>query len=197
MLCLVEIFLAVVLKRLKVMSRIGKIPVTLPANVKIAIQEDNVRVEGPKGKLSLPLPTGISVEQKDNQLMVKRSLQTKQVRANHGTIRAHLVNMVEGVTQGHKKSLDIQGVGFRAQLKGETLTLNLGLSHSVDYTIPKEVKVSVPQPTEIHIEGPDKALVGQVASQLRSLRPPEPYKGKGVRYSGELVRRKQGKAITK
>ncbi|OGX08223.1 MAG: 50S ribosomal protein L6 [Omnitrophica WOR_2 bacterium GWA2_47_8] len=179
------------------MSRMGKIPVPVPKEVKLAISASSVQVEGPKGKLSLAIPYGIKVEQKDNVLNVHRNADTKQNRANHGSVRSILENMVAGVTQGHKKSLEIQGVGFRAQLNGDTLTLNLGFSHSVEYKVPKTVKVSVPKPTDIIIEGPDKCAVGHVASEIRAFKKPEPYKGKGIRYSGEAVRRKQGKSVTK
>ncbi len=179
------------------MSRIGKIPVVLPKEAKIAIENRTVRFEGPKGKLSLTLPAGIKVEQKDNNLFVQRTSETKQDHANHGTVRALLVNMITGVTQAHQKSLEIQGVGFRAQLQGQKLILNIGFSHPVEYMVPKDVKVSVPQPTEVKVEGVDKALVGQVAAEIRAFKPPEPYKGKGIRYLGEAVRRKQGKSVTK
>ena len=129
--------------------------------------------------------------------MVARESDTKQNRANQGTIRAHLVNMVTGVTQNHKRDLEIQGVGFRAQVTGQKLTLNLGFSHQIDYTIPAGVKVTTPKPTEVVIEGMDIALVGEVAANIRDKKLPEPYKGKGIRYLGEPVRRKQGKSVTK
>ncbi len=179
------------------MSRIGKIPVSFPKEVKVALEGPIVRIEGPKGKLALDLPQGIKVGQKDSMLVVDRLNNTKQSRANHGTIRVHLVNMIEGVTKGHKKELEIQGVGFRAQVKGDMLVLNLGFSHPVEYKFPKEIKVSAPQPTQIVIEGTDKALVGRVAANVRDIKPPEPYKGKGIRYLAEAVRRKQGKSVTK
>ena len=179
------------------MSRIGKIPVKVPKEVKVAFESGNVNVNGPKGKLSLRLPLGIKVEQKDDQLLVARESDTKQNRANQGTIRAHLVNMVTGVTQNHKRDLEIQGVGFRAQVTGQKLTLNLGFSHQIDYTIPAGVKVTTPKPTEVVIEGMDIALVGEVAANIRDKKLPEPYKGKGIRYLGESVRRKQGKSVTK
>ena len=179
------------------MSRIGKIPVKIPKEVKVAIDTGSVQVNGPKGKLSLPLPAGIKVEQKDDLLLVNRLSDTKQGRANHGTIRAILVNMMTGVTQGHKKELEIQGVGFRAQIQGQKLGITLGFSHPVELTIPAGVKVSTPKPTEVIIEGTDNALVGEVAANIRDLKPPEPYKGKGIRYVGEVVRRKQGKSVTK
>ena len=137
------------------------------------------------------------MEQKDPTLVVDRLNNTKQSRSNHGTIRVHLVNMIEGVTKGHKKELEIQGVGFRAQIKGDALLLNLGFSHPVEYKFPKEIKVSAPQPTQVVVEGIDKTLVGRVAANIRDIKPPEPYKGKGIRYLGEAIRRKQGKSVTK
>lgn len=179
------------------MSRIGKIPVNIPKGVKASIAEKAVTLEGSKGKLTLDLPNGVKVEQKGEQLIVSRLTDVKQYRANHGTVRAILVNMVEGVTQGHKKQLEIQGVGFRAQLQGKKLILNVGFSHPVEYQVPEGIKLTVPEQTSIIIEGMDKQLVGQVASQIRDVKRPEPYKGKGIRYLGEYVRRKQGKSVTK
>lgn len=179
------------------MSRIGKIPVSIPKGVKAAITETAVTLEGAKGKAVLDLPAGVKVEQKDDKLIVSRVADVKQYRANHGTVRAILVNMVEGVTQGHKKQLEIQGVGFRAQMQGKKLVLNVGFSHPVEYQPPEGVKVTVPEQTSIIIEGTDKQLVGQTAAQIRDVKRPEPYKGKGIRYSGEVVRRKQGKSVTK
>ena len=179
------------------MSRIGKIPVIVPKDAKVALEEASVRLEGPKGKLSLDLPLGISLEQKDGTILVSRNSDSKQNRANQGTIRALIVNMVSGVTKGHKKELEIQGVGFRAAVQGTKLTLNLGFSHPVEFSIPAGVKVATPKPTEITIEGIDNALVGYVAASIRRFKIPEPYKGKGIRYVGELVRRKQGKSVTK
>lgn len=164
---------------------------------KIAIDKGTVRIEGPKGKLSLNLPMGISAEQKDGKIFVSRGSDTKQNRANHGTIRALIVNMINGVTKGHKKELEIQGVGFRAAVQGTKLVLNLGFSHPIEFVIPAGVKVLAPKPTEIVIEGIDNALVGYVAASIRGFKVPEPYKGKGIRYIGELVRRKQGKSVTK
>ena len=179
------------------MSRIGRIPVALPKDVKFSATSSSLQLEGVKGKLSLALPYGIKVEQKDGNLLVSRGNDLKQSKANHGTIRALLVGMIEGVTKGHKRELDIQGVGFRVQMKGDVLILNLGFSHPVEYKFPKEIKVTSPQPTQIVIEGIDKALVGKVAAEIRDIKTPEPYKGKGIRYLGEIVRRKQGKSVTK
>lgn len=179
------------------MSRIGKIPVEILKDVKVAIETGRVRVEGPKGKLDLAIPRGITVSQKDNKLVIERQNDSKQSRADHGTVRARLRNMVIGVSKGHKKDLEIQGIGFRAQLQGNKVTFNLGLSHPVEYEVPSDVKVQVPTQTAISIEGADPVLVGMVAAQIRDLKPVEPYKGKGIRYVGEIVRRKQGKSATK
>ncbi len=179
------------------MSRIGKIPVHIPKEAKVIIENGTVRVEGPKGKLSLSFPLGIKLEQKDGKVLVTRLSDSKQNRANQGTVRALVVNMMKGVTQCHKRELEIQGVGFRAAVAGTKLTLNLGFSHQVEYAIPAGVKVLTPKPTEIFVEGIDSSLVGEVAANIRSMKPPEPYKGKGIRYVGESVRRKQGKSVTK
>ena len=179
------------------MSRIGKIPVRIPADVKVALENSSIRLEGSKGKLSLNIPSGLKIEKKDDQLFLTRSQDDKQTRANHGTLRAHLVNMIEGVSKGHKKELEIQGVGFRAQVQKNKLILNLGFSHPIEYEFPEGVKISTPQPTQIVIEGIDKALVGNLAAKIRKFKLPEPYKGKGIRYSGEIIRRKLGKSVTK
>ncbi len=179
------------------MSRIGKIPVSIPKEVKVTIDKSQVNVEGPKGKMSIPLPLGVSLENKEGKVFVNRVNDTKQSRSNHGTVRAILNHTIIGVTQGHKRSLEIQGVGFRAQLDGKKLVLNLGFSHPVEFKIPDGVAIKVAKPTEIEIEGVDKSLVGEVAAEIRSIRPPEPYKGKGIRYAGEYVKKKQGKAVTK
>jgi large subunit ribosomal protein L6 len=179
------------------MSKIGKIAVIVPKGVKVDINPSNVHVEGPKGKLDLPLPHGIKVECKDDRLMVTRTSDLKQDRANHGTIRAHLFNMVTGVTEGHKRDLELQGIGFRAQLQGKKIVFTLGLSHPVEFEVPDGIKVAVPSQTSVLIEGPDNFMVGQTAARIRALKPAEPYKGKGIRYVGEVVRRKQGKSVTK
>jgi len=179
------------------MSKLGKIPVPVPKDVKSAVEAREIRLEGPKGKLTVPVPYGIKVDLTEDKFLVSRANDSKQCRSNQGTIRALLVNSIQGVSKGHRKDLEIQGVGFRAQLKGTTVVLNLGFSHQVEFPVPKDVKVSLPQPTSISIEGIDKALVGQVAASLRDIKRPEPYKGKGIRYVGEVVRRKQGKSVTK
>ncbi len=179
------------------MSRIAKTPVALPKGVKIAVGGGKVNVEGPKGKLSLDVPAGIALEQKEDKLFVNRLDDSKQSRSNHGTVKRLIVNMCDGVTNGHRKSLEIQGVGFRAAMQGTKLILNVGFSHPVEYEIPQGVTVASAKPTEISVEGVDKMLVGMVAAKIRGFKPPEPYKGKGIRYTGEVVRRKQGKQVTK
>ncbi|MBI3601665.1 MAG: 50S ribosomal protein L6 [Candidatus Omnitrophica bacterium] len=179
------------------MSRIAKTPVIVPKNVKIAFDAAGVNVEGPKGKLSMNLPMGIKLEQKDDQIFVNRLDDTKQCKSNHGTAKRLIMNMCTGVTTGHRRDLEIQGVGFRAAVQGQKLVINLGFSHPVEYQFPKEVKVTAAKPTEISVEGVDKALVGLVAAKIREFKPPEPYKGKGIRYVAEVVRRKQGKQVTK
>ena len=179
------------------MSRIGKIPIDVPKEVKVNAQTSQVSLEGPKGKLALNIPCGINVEFKDEQLTVTRVSDAKQNRSNHGTIRARLANMVSGVASGHKRDLEIQGIGFRAQLQGKKIVFNLGFSHPVEFEVPDCVTATIPNQTSITIEGPDNVMVGQIAATIRNLKPVEPYKGKGIRYVGEMVRRKQGKSVTK
>lgn len=179
------------------MSRIGKIPIDVPKEAKVTVDGKQVSIKGSKGELTLAIPHGITVEFKDDQLHVTRENDVKQNRANHGTIRARLANMIVGVTEGHKKDLEIQGIGFRAQLQGKKIVFNLGLSHPVEFEVPDTVKVQVPNQTSISVEGSDNIEVGQVAAKIRALKPVEPYKGKGIRYVGEYVRRKQGKSVSK
>ncbi|NLE64646.1 MAG: 50S ribosomal protein L6 [Elusimicrobia bacterium] len=179
------------------MSRLGKLPIALPKEVKVNITPSQVQIEGPKGKLVLPVPHGIKVEHKDQSLVVTRANDVKTTRAKHGTVSVLLKNMIHGVMKGHTKDLEIQGIGFRAQAAGQKLTMNLGFSHPVEFVVPAGVKVATPKPTEIKLEGADKMLVGQTAAKIRDVKPPEPYKGKGIRYVGENVRRKQGKSATK
>ncbi|MBU0469358.1 MAG: 50S ribosomal protein L6 [Candidatus Omnitrophica bacterium] len=179
------------------MSRIGQNPVSVPKEVKIKIDPGSISLEGPNGKLSLDIPHGIKVEHTDDKLVINRVSNAKQNRANHGTIRSCLSNMVVGVTKGHKKDLEIQGIGFRANIEGKKIVFGLGFSHPVVYQIPEDVKVSLPNPTSVSVEGPDNARVGQEAAKIRALKPVEPYKGKGIRYVGEIVRRKQGKSVSK
>lgn len=177
------------------MSRVGKNPVALPAGVTAEVSGNTVKVKGPKGELSLDVAPGIRVEVKDGRLTVLRGSDDKQTRAMHGTTRSHLANMVKGVTQGYRKDLEISGVGYKARMEGQKLVMNLGYSHPVEYPIPAGVKITVPKPEELTVEGVDKHLVGQVADRIRSFAPAEPYKGKGVRYKGEKVRRKAGKTV--
>lgn len=179
------------------MSRIGKIPVIIPKDVKINVDGGRIFVQGKNGKLDMALPSGINVDLKDNEINVSRVSNSKQNRANHGTVRSKVVNMVEGVVQGHKKELEIQGIGFRAQLQGKKILFILGFSHPVEFDIPSTVKVTIPTQTSIIIEGSDKIEVGQIAAKIKALKPVEPYKGKGIRYVGQIVRRKQGKSVSK
>lgn len=176
------------------MSRIGKQPVALPAGTSASIGESEVVVKGPKGQLTSPLRPGITVRQEGEALVLERADDEKQSRADHGLCRALLNNAVTGVSEGFKKELEIQGIGYRAAVKGSDLELQLGFSHPVVYPIPKGISIGVEKNTAITVEGIDKQQVGQVAAEIRAFRPPEVYKGKGVRYKGELVRRKVGKA---
>jgi large subunit ribosomal protein L6 len=178
------------------MSRIGKTPITLPDKVKVTVADGNqVTVEGPKGKLNWELPKDISVTVEGTKLTVARGSENRDVRALHGLSRALINNMVTGVSNGFRRDLEIQGVGFRAAVKGDKLDLSIGYSHPVLFPIPKEIKVAVTDNTKISIEGIDRQLVGQVAADIRAYYPPEPYKGKGIRYAGEQVRRKEGKTV--
>lgn len=178
------------------MSRIGKKPIEVPAKVKINLgNEGAVTVEGPKGTLSWTLPKSVSAKVEGTTLEVVRENDDRKVRALHGLSRALLANMVEGVNDGFKKNLEIQGVGFKAAVQGQTLNLSLGKSHPILFDIPQEVKITVTDNTKIAIEGIDKHIVGQTAADIRGYYPPEPYKGKGIRYAGEQVRRKEGKTV--
>jgi large subunit ribosomal protein L6 len=178
------------------MSRIGNKAVEIPAKVKVNIDNGgNVAVEGPKGKLNWTLPKGIKASVAENEVSLVRSAETRSVKALHGLSRALINNMVVGVSTGFTRSLEIEGVGFKAAVQGSNLNLSLGFSHPVLFQIPKEIKITVSENTKIAIEGIDKKLVGQVAADIRAYYPPEPYKGKGVRYAGEQVRRKEGKTV--
>ncbi|MEI2698674.1 MAG: 50S ribosomal protein L6 [Microthrixaceae bacterium] len=177
------------------MSRIGKAPISIPSGVDVQISSTSITVKGPKGELSRELPELVSVSQDGDTLQVSRVDDTRSARAMHGLIRSLVNNMVVGVTEGFRKELDIVGVGYRAQAKGSNaLELALGFSHPVSVTAPDGIEFVVPQPTRIEVHGIDKQLVGQVAADIRAWRKPEPYKGKGVRYVDEHVRRKAGKA---
>ena len=179
------------------MSRKGKIPIGLVKDVKVTLTSGLIHMDGPKGKLDLKIPAGINVEKQEEKLLVKRDSDTKQARANQGSIRAHLANMMTGVTKGHKKDLELYGLGFRAQLKGKKIEFNLGLSHPVEFDVPEGIKVVIPNQTSISLEGPSIEVIGSTAARIRALKPAEPYKGKGFRYAGEVIRRKQGKSVTK
>jgi large subunit ribosomal protein L6 len=177
------------------MSRIGKQPIAIPPKVKVEINGQKVQVEGPKGKLKWELPKRTSLKVDGGQIIVSRVNEESQSKAMHGLSRALLNNMVKGVTVGFVKKLEIQGVGFKAAVQGKVVNLSLGYSHPINYTIPDQVKVTVEDNTKLTVEGPDKRIVGQVAAEIRSFYPPEPYKGKGVRYVGEHVERKEGKTV--
>ncbi len=177
------------------MSRVGKVPVTIPAKVKVAVQNTTVSVEGPKGKVSFTFAPVVSITVADSKVTVKPTEETRFSRAMYGTARSIIAGMVKGVVEGYKKELEIQGVGFKAALKGKQLDLALGYSHPILFDIPEGIKIGVVEGTKLSVEGCDKQLVGMVTSQIRSFYPPEPYKGKGVRIVGERVRRKEGKTV--
>jgi large subunit ribosomal protein L6 len=175
------------------MSRIGKQPIPIPDAVNVAIDPGRVTVNGPLGELTQNVPARISIEKEDGQLVVKRPTERGDDRALHGLTRSLVANMVEGVTNGFEKRLEIQGVGYRAALRGTALELNVGYSHQVVIDAPAGITFEVPVQTEIVVKGIDKQQVGEIAAEIRDVRPPEPYKGKGIRYQGEYVRRKVGK----
>jgi large subunit ribosomal protein L6 len=177
------------------MSRIGKIPIVIPPKVKVDVKGRNVSVEGPKGKLDFALPERTRAAIEGDKLVVSRQGDESRVKALHGTCRAVLNNMVRGVAEGFSKRLEIHGVGFKAAVQGRAVTLNLGYSHPIQYALPDQVKVTVEENTKLLIEGPSKELVGKVAAEIRSYYPPEPYKGKGVRYADERIVRKEGKTV--
>ncbi len=179
------------------MSRIGKMPVSIPTGVTVAVDGNIVKVKGPRGELTHRLPAGISVDKTDAALNVQRASDETNHKALHGLTRSLINNMMDGVTKGYRKQLEITGVGYKAEQRPYGLQLALGFSHQIQYKAPAGIKLTAPQPTQIVIDGADKALVGQVAAELRGLRPPEPYKGKGIRYSDEIVRRKAGKTGAK
>ena len=177
------------------MSRIGRLPIDIPVKVKVEVQGRKVFVEGPKGKLDFNLPRRTSAAVDGAKISVSRDGDDAEAKAMHGLSRAILNNMVKGVSEGFLKKLEIQGVGFKAAVQGKNVNLNLGYSHPIQYPIPDQIKVTVEENTKLTIEGPSKELVGQVAAEIRSFYPPEPYKGKGVRYVGEHVQRKEGKTV--
>jgi large subunit ribosomal protein L6 len=179
------------------MSRIGKKPIPVPKNVTATVDGQTVKVKGPKGELERRLNPEMAIALDNGNLVVARPSDEPNHRALHGLTRTLVANMVDGVTKGYSKQLEIVGVGYKAETRPYGLQLALGFSHPVEYRAPKGIKLTAPQPTQIIIEGADKELVGQVAAELRSLRPPEPYKGKGIKYQGEQIRRKAGKAGAK
>jgi large subunit ribosomal protein L6 len=175
------------------MSRIGRQPITIPDGVNVAVDPGRVTVNGPLGELTQNVPARMQIDKEDGQLVVKRPTERGDDRALHGLTRSLVANMVEGVTNGFEKRLEIQGVGYRASLRGTALELNVGYSHPVVIDAPAGITFEVPAQTEIIVKGIDKQQVGEIAAEVRDVRPPEPYKGKGIRYSGEYVRRKVGK----
>jgi large subunit ribosomal protein L6 len=177
------------------MSRVGRSLIKVPKEVKIEIKDNEVKVQGPKGKLDLKVPKEYKVGMKDDKLAVSRPSDLKDHMAHHGLYRSLINNMIVGVTAGYSKSLEIQGVGYKAQIQGKNLNMALGFSHQVLLPIPEGITIKTPKPTQISIEGINKKLVGEVASIIRAYYKPEPYKGKGIRYQGEYVRRKAGKAV--
>ena len=179
------------------MSRIGREPIDLPAGVEVKIDGQNIKVKGPKGELSMVAHPNMTVKQEGNVLHVTRPNDLKENRALHGLTRSLVHNMVVGVSQGYQKTLDVNGVGYRVALEGQKLVMNLGFSHQVFVDPPKGITIEVPNPNQIVIKGADKQLVGQFAAEVREKRPPEPYKGKGIKYSDEVIRRKVGKTGAK
>jgi large subunit ribosomal protein L6 len=177
------------------MSRIGKQPIAIPPKVKVEVNGQKVHVAGPKGKLDWELPRRTSLKVEGDKIVLTRANDDAQSKALHGLSRALVNNMVKGVSEGFVRKLEIQGVGFKAAVQGKVVNLALGFSHPIYYNIPDQIKVTVEENTKITIEGPDKRVVGLVASEIRSYYPPEPYKGKGVRYAGEHVQRKEGKTV--
>ena len=178
------------------MSRIGRQPVVVPAGVKVNVAGGNISVEGPKGKLSRAIPPMVTIEVKDGEVQVNRPNDEGKTRSLHGLTRSLINNMVLGVTQGYSRGLHIEGVGYRAAVAGKKLTLSLGYSHPVEFAIPEGITIAVENQTELMITGTDKEMVGQVAANIRFLRKPEPYRGKGIRYTDEVIRRKAGKTAT-
>jgi len=177
------------------MSRIGKAPVPVPNGVTVTLKDGNViSVKGPKGELTRSLPAAMTVAQENGQVTVTRPSDEDQHKSLHGLTRTLIANMVEGVTKGFTKQLELVGVGYKAEVRAYGLQLALGYSHPIEYRAPQGIKLTAPVPTQILVEGANKEVVGQVAAEIRSLRPPEPYKGKGVKYAGEQIRRKAGKA---
>jgi large subunit ribosomal protein L6 len=176
-------------------SRIGKLPITLPSGVKVAVDAGGVRVEGPKGKLSSTVPDGVAIKVEGNVVRVERASEDRRIRALHGLTRKLIANMTQGVSQGFSRVLDINGVGYRAEVKGQEIHMTLGYSHPVVFPLPPGVTASVERQVVITLNGADRQVVGEMAAKIRGLRPPEPYKGKGIKYREEVIRRKAGKAV--
>jgi large subunit ribosomal protein L6 len=176
------------------MSRIGKLPVKVPDKVTVTLKENNIVIKGPKGELSRVIPSSIQIQQEENLLKVLPNKEYNNAEQLYGTYRSLVHNMIKGVTQGFQRKLELQGVGYRSQLDGKNLILNVGFSHQVKIIAPEGIKLSVDGNTNVIVDGLDKELVGQTAANIRLVRPPEPYKGKGIRYQGEYVRKKVGKA---
>jgi len=177
------------------MSRIGKLPIAIPGGVKVALDKDVIRVEGPKGKLQALVPNGIKVKVDDKVVRVERENDERRLRGLHGLTRKLLANMVQGVSRGFIRILDINGVGYRAEVKGQEIHMTLGYSHPVVFPLPAGVTASVERQTTITLNSADRQLIGEMAAEIRGLRPPEPYKGKGIKYREEVIRRKAGKAV--
>ena len=177
------------------MSRIGKLPILIPAGVKIALEDGAIRVEGPKGKLRTEIPPTIQVKMEGDQLRVGRETEERKVKALHGLTRKLVANMVEGVSRGFSRVLEINGVGYRAEVKGTDVHLTLGFSHPIVFPLPPGVTATVDRQTIVTLHGADKEILGKTAAMLRGLRPPEPYKGKGIKYREEVIQRKAGKAV--
>jgi large subunit ribosomal protein L6 len=184
------------IKRKKKLSRVGKNPIPIPSGVKVKIEQNEITVSGPKGELKREIHPSLKVKTSENRILVSRSADSKFHKSLHGLSRALIANMVDGVTNGYKKALEIQGIGYKAELVGKKLNLSLGFSHPILFFPPEGIKIELEGPSKIMVSGIDKELVGLVAAKIRSFRPPEPYKGKGIRYEGEVVRKKAGKAAT-
>lgn len=177
------------------MSRIGKLPINIPSGVKVAVDASGVRLEGPKGKLASPIPSGVAVKVEGDVLRVERASDDRRIRSLHGLTRKLIANMTHGVSQGFNRILDINGVGYRAEVKGQEIHMTLGYSHPVVFPLPTGVSASVERQVIITLTSADRQLVGETAAKIRSLRPPEPYKGKGIKYREEVIHRKAGKAV--
>ena len=176
------------------MSRVGQSPIPIPSAVTVSVVGSTVTVNGPRGELQRAIPEGVRIEQVDEELRVSRSNDARETRALHGLVRSLVANMVQGVTEGYEKRLEIHGVGYRVAKQGSDLEFSVGFSHTVKKPAPKGIEFDVPAPTKLTVRGIDKELVGQVAAEIRAIRKPEPYKAKGIRYEGEHIRRKGGKA---